>query len=398
MSWSFETSLVAFLALAFAAQAVATLTKGRLSLPFVLGLACVLGFACGVLPRDLAVKSRMRDVGFIAFNVLVAHSGTMLDFRRLRREKGAVALSLAAAGLLALVFAFGLAPLLGREAALLAAGPVLGGGAASAIASNAAMKLAPGLAALPWLLFMFQGFFGLPLFAWALRREARRLAALDATGPAGATAAPGPAGATETAAGVPPCERLPRRYRSTAYDLGSLMLVAALNRALHATAFGAVGIHPALTALLFGALLARLGLLERDPLAKSDAMGLLMLGLMSLMADSFSRTPLPDLLALLPATLLALSAGTLVLAAAGIAAGRLAGRGGGRGLVLAANCLVGAPFSGLAARGILAAVAAGDEAKRARLEAELLPPIEAGANLMTNFVSIALAGLVGLAF
>ena len=155
MSWSFETSLLVFLAIIFLSQAVATLTRGKLSLPLVLGLICMAGFGGGFFPADFIVKSKMKDVGYIAFNVLVVHSGTTLDLGRLKAEWRTIALSSIVVLALSLVLVFGLGPVMGRSLAILSPGPVIGGGAACAIASNATVARSPLLAPFPWMIFMF---------------------------------------------------------------------------------------------------------------------------------------------------------------------------------------------------------------------------------------------------
>ncbi|MBU0927881.1 MAG: hypothetical protein KKA67_09035 [Spirochaetes bacterium] len=408
MPWSFELSLLAFLLIVFASQSLAIATKSRISLPLALGALCVAGFALGVLPKDFVSASRMRDVGFIAFNVLIVHSGTLLDFKSLRARRGAVAIGLACAAALAVVLGLGMSPVVGREAALLSIGPVVGGGAACAIASNSAIRKLPGLAALPWMIFMAQGFFGLPLFAFATRKEAGRLAALRASGTtAGSGAAAQPragarvsADSASVAAGLAPsraplCERIPGRYRTISYYLAALMLVAVFNRWLYGAVFMRLGVHPALTGLVLGALLARLGILERDPLVKSGAMGFLMLGLMALMADSLAATPPGVVLALAGPTLAVLAVGASVVGLVGAALGKRFAGSAYRGLAIASACMISMPPPMVVARGVIGSVSA-DDGTRAAIEAELAPDVEAASALVTNFAAIAIAGLVGI--
>ncbi len=412
MSWSFEVSLLAFLVIAFASQGLAVATRGRLSLPLALGVICAAGFALGLLPTDLASKSRMRDVGFIAFNVLVVHSGTLVDPKAARSRKGAALTGLACLAALVVVLGLGLAPVLGREAALFSIGPAVGGGAACAIASNAALRRLPGIAALPWIIFMFQGFFGLPLLALSLRKEVARLAprlsarlrsvsgselgsTLGSSLGGGADRS-GDEGSSPRRLSRPPlCERLPAPFRGPAFYLASLMLVAVLNRVLYGAFLARLGPHPALSALVLGFVFARLGLLARDPLSKADSMGILMLGLMALMADALAAAPPGALLGLAPLALIALAAAALVAAGVGALAGRLSGAGAWRGMVAAASCMIGLPPAVVAARGILRGLEP-DDARRAALEAELLPDIDVASTVVTNVAAIAVAGLVGI--
>ena len=413
MSWSFETSLLVFLAIIFLSQAVATLTRGKLSLPLVLGLICMAGFGGGFFPADFIVKSKMKDVGYIAFNVLVVHSGTTLNLSTLKSEWKSVALSAIVVLALSLALVFGLEPLVGRPLAVLSPGPAIGGGAACAIASNAVVARAPLLAPFPWMIFMVQGIFCTPLFAWAIRKEALRLArggfeagsraqataggGVSCSGTSSLCAAPeqrGPTPAMATPARLKLCDRVPPLYRTTSFYLCSLMAVSVFNRWLNLTLVPRLGISPVITALIFGIILGQFGLMERDPLSKSDSMGFLMLGLMALMANSFAQVPLSGVLALAGPALLAVAAGTIVLAAAGLLFGRLFACSRYKSLTLALNCMVGFPFGMMIAKKVLASVAK-DESQGAFLESELIPPLEAGSILVTNVISIFIASLVG---
>ncbi len=399
MAWTFETGLAAFLLAAFAAQAIAAATGSRVSLQLALGAICVLGLAAGLLPPDFVEKSRMKEVGTIAFNVLIVHTGASLDFRALARERKAAALVLGSIALMAAASFLALAPVVGRDLAAASPGPVVGGGAACAIASVALGRARPGLAAYPWLVFMFQGLAGAPILAWALRRDrsrraerpdnamrdgvAQRVARNDVAG-AGAEASPPGGDASSGAAG--PAARIPARLKGPAYYLGSLMLVSLLNRRLSALVFARIGLGMTLTALLFGIALGRLGLLEREPLAKSDSMGLLMLGLMALMADALAGTPLPALAGLVPAALAATAAGAALLCALGAAGGAALGLGPWRGVALAAGCMASLPANLLLAKGLAA---------KGEADPGALPALAAGWSLAANLASIVLASYVG---
>jgi hypothetical protein len=391
VSWSFEASLALFLVLAFAASSLSTLTRARLSLQFWLGALCLAGFASTMLPADLIERSRMREVGVIAFNVLVVHSGTMIDLGEIRRRWKAALLCLALALAAVAALGLGLMPVLGRELAAVSPGPALGGGAAAAIASNALTLLRPQLAAYPWIIFMLQCLFGWPLFAWALRM------ALHRTGSQVAPRAVVPAGPVLSAA-QPATGRalLPERYRTTAWYLGSLMVVSLFNKWLYSAVLSWTHVGSVVTALLLGTALRAVGVLERDPLSKSDSFGLLMLGLMALMAQAFAKAG-SAVLSLFPAALLALAVAALMLAATGALVGKLLGLGAWTGLAAAAGCLVGLPLCAAMVRETGAPRGSGSTPAPGGNPAtsHLLPQVVVAASLMGNVLSIVLASLAG---
>jgi len=391
MSWSFETSLLVFLVIIFLSQAIATLTQARLSLPLMLGIICIIGFGSGFFPADFLVKSKMKDVGFIAFNVLMVHSGTTLDMERLKSAWKPVVFSAIVVLLLTLCIAVGLKPVLGRQLAMLAPGPVIGGGAACALASNFLIGRDIMLSPFPWMIFMAQGLFSVPVFAWAVKQECRRQIQ-------NGTHAIAPFEAEADSAGIilprkKLCDRIPQRYRTTSFYLSSLMAVSVFNRWLHAIFLHGSGINPAVTALLFGMLFGQLGWIERDPLSKSDSMGFLMLGLMALMANSFAQVPLYAILKLVVPTLFVVAFGTLVLVLVGLIVGGVIHNSTFKSLALALSCMVGFPFSGIIAKRIVAS-ALKNERPTAILVSELLLPLEVSSLLVTNFLSIFIVGLV----
>lgn len=394
VQWSFELSLMAFLLIILLSQWVSTATASRLSLPFVMGVLCMVGFASGLLPADFVEQSKLIPVGFIAFNVLVIHSGAGIRFGELWQHRQTVVITLAGVTIMTLVLVFGLTPVIGRELALLSPGPIVGGGATAAIASNWVRMKAPQLSFYPWMAFMLQTFFGLPLVTWAIKKEARRLLWEYRAHPLGvkddpSTSRPHTLHSTpRTLVG-----RIPEQYKCTAYYLGTLMVVAVLNKWLNATVLAGLNININVTALLLGMLLGQLGLLERNPLFKSDAFGLLLLGLMSLMGNTLSKTPLPGILAMTLPLLLAFAVATVVLVITGLVAARICKFSPYRGILMMANCMLSFP-PGVALAGELLDKEGTTDPERGMLKHNLLPVLSIGSGLVVNVASIFIASLL----
>ena len=83
-TWAFDRSFLVFLLIAFTSMALAEKLRSLIPMPFIYGVIFILGFAFDLLPKDLLLSANMIAVGTIAFNVLVVHSGTMVNFRLLR--------------------------------------------------------------------------------------------------------------------------------------------------------------------------------------------------------------------------------------------------------------------------------------------------------------------------
>ncbi|MEG1774381.1 MAG: hypothetical protein RR320_05970, partial [Oscillospiraceae bacterium] len=290
---------------------------------------------------------------------------------------------------------FGLSPIIGRELALLSPGSVVGGGASCAIASRWVLDKNPGISVYPWMIFMFQGLFSVPIVTWALKKEASGLLEDLHSGKISPPAAPptGVGGRPGAAPAFGPCAKIPAPFKTTAYYLGIIMLAGALNKALlGALASVGIAINVNVTALLFGLLLGSLGIMDRAPLFRSDSYGLLLLGLMGLMANTLAHNPPGNMLRLIPPLLLAFVVSTAVLTAAGVIAARLLHFRPARGIALTMNCMMGFPVNGMLVAN--AAKLGTNEQERGFLTAALSPLLGLGTMLISNAVSILVVSIM----
>ena len=276
----------------------------------------------------------------------------------------------------------------------------MGGGASCAIASRWVTEAHPELAVFPWLIFMAQGLFSVPVVTWALKKESRRL--LSEQGDAGAGQKERASG-TENGQGKargggqkkpPLCMRIPDKYKTTPYFLGSIMIATVLNNILQNTLFSGLNINPNITALLLGILLGSLGLMDKAPLFRSDSYGLLILGLMGLMANTLANTPWQAVVAYIPALLLVFAFSTAVLLLCAAAGARILGLSHYRAAALLMNCMMGFPVNDMLIR--QAAALGGTEERQAFLRRELGPVLGIGTMLISNGLSILAVGILVL--
>ena len=399
-TWAFDRSFFVFLLIAFTSMALAEKLRSLIPMPFIYGVIFILGFAFDLLPKDLLLSANMIAVGTIAFNVLVVHSGTMVNFRLLRDRWRETLLCLSAFLILIVLELLILTPVLGKGLAFLAPGSVVGGGASCAIASRWVTEAHPELAVFPWLIFMAQGLFSVPVVTWALKKESRRL--LSEQGDAGAGQKERASG-TENGQGKargggqkkpPLCMRIPDKYKTTPYFLGSIMIATVLNNILQNTLFSGLNINPNITALLLGILLGSLGLMDKAPLFRSDSYGLLILGLMGLMANTLANTPWQAVVAYIPALLLVFAFSTAVLLLCAAAGARILWLSHYRAAALLMNCMMGFPVNDMLIR--QAAALGGTEERQAFLRRELGPVLGIGTMLISNGLSILAVGILVL--
>lgn len=380
---SFELSFLIFVGIIFLSEALAALCSSKIPMPLIMGAIFIAAFSTGLLPPDMIKTSNMIAVGTIAFNVLVIHGGTMINVFFIKKHLKSVLVCLGGMLALVVVIGFGMRGILGRDIALLSPGAIIGGGAACAIESRWVLDTRPELSVYPWLIFMFQGLFCVPIVAFALKKEAALLAAQydPALHRAPPPAAPKSFGL---------CAKIPARFKKTSYYFLSIMLVAVFNKWLCATFLPGVNLN--ITALIFGFVLGNIGVLDTAPLFKSDSFGLLMLGLMGLMANTMANNSIYNILRLLPSVLLAFVVACVVLTGLGVLAGRYMGVSKYRGVALTMNCMMGYPVNEMLVEN---AAKAGKNLEAADyIKAELSPVLACGTMVVSNSVAIVLVSIM----
>ncbi|MDL2257629.1 hypothetical protein LJC42_00530 [Eubacteriales bacterium OttesenSCG-928-K08] len=395
LTWNFETCFLVFLAITFVSQAVATRLKSMLPMPLLLGALCAAGFYTGLFPKDMMITANMIAVGTIAFNVLVIHSGTMIDVALIRNNKREALVAILPAILIIPITLLVLTPLFGRDIALLAPGAAVGGGAACAIASRWVMEKNPAISVFPWMLFMFQGLFCIPVLRYALKKESTQLLLKLRSGeikPQNAPTKPAAAKNETTPVSLKPVDKIPAAYKTTAYYLGTVMVVSVLNKFLLSLLPGAVTLNLNITALLLGFVFGRIGLLDKGPLNSSDSYGLLLLGLMGLFANTIANNTLQNLLRLLPAVLVTLLVSTVVLVGGAAILARVWKLSVWRCIILAVNSMMGFPVN----KALISEASSRGETpeEKGYLASRFGPALGMGTMLVSNALSILVASVL----
>lgn len=392
-TWTFEISFLVFLIIIFIAQSIAGKIRSLIPMPLIMGVIFIAGFATGWLPTDMIVSSNMIAVGTIAFNVLVIHSGTMISTQLIASHRSNAIVCLVSTIVMTLIVVFGLPYFIGRDLALLAPGSIVGGGASCAIASRWVMDKNSQISVFPWMIFMFQGLFSVPIVTWALKKEASFLLNELHDGKIFSPQNSMVSGQNPMSGGQAGlCVKIPEQFKSTAYYLGTIMLVGVLNKWLHATLLSPFDININATALIFGFILGQMGIMDRAPLFKSDSYGLLLLGLMGLMANTLAHTPIFGILTLLPPLIIAFVVSTAILIVCGIIGAKIFKFSPYKGIALTMNCVMGFPVNGMLVEN--AAKIAKTEEEKGFLKGQLTPILSIGTMLISNAVSIFLVSFL----
>ena len=304
---------------------IAYKTKAMVPMMMVASVVFLAGYWTGFLPTDLAVTSGFAGLVGITVPILLTHMGTLLDIDQLIVQWKTVLICLAGIVGIALT-SFTLSSMwFGRELALSAAGPISGGMIAMIMVSKFAEAAGkPEFATWAALVVSFQSFIGMPIAAYALNLQAKKIVADK---PWEKETAKAEVAATAVAEApkkklFPP---LPKGLDNNAYIiLFKLALIAWLG-----TAFGKMTeipgsspanyiLNPYVANLLFGIIFTRIGFLEKGALDRGGAMGLSMLILMSVISTSLGQASMAQVMEMLVPLI-----GCLVIGAIGIGIGSI---------------------------------------------------------------------------
>lgn len=390
MNWSFEISFLVFLFIIFISQTIATKLGSLIPMPLILGVLSVIGFATNLLPRDFIEKSNMIIVGTIAYNLFVVNSGTMINLKLLKMHWKDSLICIVSSLAIFIVVGIGLSGVIGRELAILSSGSVIGGGATCAIASFMVMGIKPELAVYPWLIFMFQGIFAVPIITFALKKEAKislesfRKQHVDVS-----VRNESAFGNSDLKQGLTLSQKIQPRYKTTAYYLVLIMGINVLNKYIHLK-FN-IGINSNATALIAGFVFSQIGLIDVAALHKSDSFGLLLLGLMGLMVNTLSKNSIGNIIRLLKPMMIMFIVSVAVLILIAIILSKLYKLSPYGRIAMNLNCLMGFPVNQLLIEKSL--IIGETKEEKEYLNMKLSPLLNIATMLISNTISIIIAAI-----
>ncbi|MFC0199185.1 hypothetical protein [Paracoccus rhizosphaerae] len=372
-------------------------TRTRSWLPSV--FVCAILFLAGYwtfFPEDIVQTAGFQTpIVFLAMYLLITNMGTLLSVKELGRQWRTVVIALSGiAGIVALLFTAGLL-VLDWQTVVVGTPPLVGGVVASLIMSQAAADAGlQALSVLAILIYVMQGFAGYPLTAIMLKREGRRVLSLHREGRWSAKAPQ--AETTE----VPRPPRLfgamPVAYDTVYFKLLRLGAVALAAWGVSELVKPAFAVSPFVLCLIFGVIATSVGLLEREPLRKSNAFGFTILILMVFIFDGLKRAT-PEMLLDLAVPLVAIiGIGLVGMYVASFIVGRILGATPAMAFACSLTALYGFPADYIITKDVIDTLT-DDASEREVLTAHLLPPMLVAGFVTVTMVSVVLAGIfVGL--
>jgi len=154
---------------------LSVVTKARLSSVFIALMLFLVGFLTHIFPPDIISQAGLTEIGSFAAAYIVFHMGTMIELSQLKKEWRTCVMAL-----VSMVIAVGMclvvAPLIGRENAIVSLPIINGGLVATQIMTTAAMEKGLIMAAsLGTIVFAVQKFVGTPFASAFGLREARKV-------------------------------------------------------------------------------------------------------------------------------------------------------------------------------------------------------------------------------
>lgn len=275
-------------------EIVSTKTKAFVPSVFVSAALFLIGYWT-ILPADIVTQSSFATpIVYLSMYLLLTHMGTLMSVKELLGQWRTVLIALAGiVGICALTLTIGQV-LFGWQAVVAGTPPLTGGVVASILLSTAATELGlPAIAVLATAMYIMQGFFGYPVTAFLLKKEAKRLADQVRSGEVSFKPHEKLAKENEKEAGnkfriFPP---VPEQYLTPYVILFKLGFVAWL--AVLASPY--LHLNQFVVCLLFGVIGRQIGFLEEKALVKANAFGFLMTVLMAFIFAGLSKAT-PEML------------------------------------------------------------------------------------------------------
>ncbi|NLL36994.1 MAG: hypothetical protein GX256_05675 [Fretibacterium sp.] len=383
---------------------ISTKTKAFVPSVFVAALLFLLGFWYNWFPKDIVDKAGMAGpVASLSTYLIIAHMGTMMSVRELCAEWKTIVIAAAGlVGMSVLLLTVG-RMLVGWEAVVIGTPPLSGGIVAAIMMAEAAtQKGLTELAVLATVIYVVQGFAGYPLTALCLKSEGKRLLNIwhnDKEALAHLTKSKEPGTPEVRQALLPP---LPEKYQTTFTHLTSLAVVGVVSDLAASSlkkylisinpAYGAYSLHPLVICLIFGAIAAELGIVERRPLNKAGSFGFLLTALMGFIMGMLNKATPAMMLEILRPLAIIIVVGVTGLLILSALVGKLLGYTRPMAMALSLTALYGFPPNYVLTDEASKALAENKE-EYDFLMSQMLPKMLVGGFVTVTITSVILAGI-----
>lgn len=391
MSWSLPVSLAVVCVIMFLGDIVSVKSNGRIPSLLIISLCFMVGFWT-IFPKDVLDTSMVNSIRQITMLFILLQVGAKFDLKQVKKDWRAVVTTLAAVvGILLLAGIFGFL-IFGKESALIAIPPLTGGGMATIIMSDTAAAMGlEHLAMMATIIYVMQGFVGFPLTSLFLRREGKTLLndlRRDSTLFAKNVTIQTSEGLNEKKT---LCTIVPERYKSVAYYLSKLSILALLVVMIDLVTGKFVNV--AIPMIVIGFLAGHFGILEKDPLTKANTGGILQLALTASLMRYFAQSTPQQVIALILPVAVYLLLATVGIMLLCVPIGGKLGYSLNLSIAIGLNCFLGFPYNYVITNEVVNSLSENEEEKQ-YLDAILMPKMIIGSVISVSVVSALVAGVV----
>ncbi|MBR0576452.1 hypothetical protein KCG48_08880 [Proteiniclasticum sp. BAD-10] len=367
-------------------------TKSIVSMLFTCSVIFLIGFWIGV-PTTLFETSKLQGIGGLLITLLLVHMGTMLNFKQLKEQWKTVVVAIAAiVGIVIALLVIG-APIIGREAAIIAAPPIAGGVIAGIQMADAARAIGnESYAVLATLLVVVQGFVGYPIASFCLKIEAKHVLKKLRSGELASEKS-----SVQVAEAKPKFFKpVAAKYASENLYLAKAAVVALLATFVSAKTMELVGFNlldKNILSLLFGILAAETGFLDREVLKEANAFGFAMVALMAVIFSNLSKATPQIVLELLSTIVLSLVIGSVGIIIFSFLAGKILKVSPYLAVAIGASALFGFPGTYIISNEVAVATGENSEEVAAIVDA-IMPKMLVAGFITVSIASVVLAGIL----
>ncbi len=394
-------SFFAVLLILAAGDLISALTKAFVPSVFVSAVLFVLGFWYGWFPLDIVNKAGLgMPIASVFMYIIIVHMGTLMSLRDMLAEWKTIVI--AAAGLVGmsiLLLTVGRL-IVGHEAVVIGTPPLAGGIVAALMMSEAAAKMGlSDLSVLATVIFVVQGFVGYPITAICLKMEGKRLLDIRKNDPeklANITKASSASAGRGLLPPIPYKCQTPFIYLVTIAFVAIISDLAAIQLKTYLSGinpeYARYSLHPLVICLIFGAIAAELGIVERKPLVKAESLGFLLTGLMAFVLSTLNKATPEMMMTILKPLIVIIAVGVTGLLIGAVLLGRLLGYTSPMAMALSLTALYGFPSNYILTNEASKALAA-DKEEFEFLMSQMLPKMLVGGFITVTITSVIMAGV-----
>lgn len=389
MTWT-SISALAFIALLFAfGNFISNKTKAYISslIPAVI-IFLILMYA-GIIPPDLCSTAGLTGMlGAFVIPLCIVDVGTKLSVKKILPEwKVFVTVLAASIGIIIVCLTIGSA-VLGYQRGIAAIPPLTGALPATTVVQQAAEEAGENsIGVFAMIVLVLQTILALPVATVALKMHFKEL---KKTGMIIENDLPNEITDKKSKTLFPP---LPKSWNGNYMIIFKTAFVAWLGLIVGNALAAPTGniVSPTLMYVLFGVIAAEIGFLDRNPLEASNSIGIIYLGLFSVLLSTFSSVTLETLLSQIAPALIVILIGLVGIAVLSALAGKVLKVSPWLSVAVGTCCYLGYPGSQIVLEETVRGSEFADEQKKVLIN-KLLPKMTIG-YLSSSIISITCAGI-----